>query len=159
MPLNSVIMKGQDTVNAKMAECFLTIKGNRYNFMQMISFEAKFEKNKIEVPLLGKTGNGNKAAGWKGTFSGKAHYNQSILRELLVEYKNTGMDTYFEVQVTNEDGVSRAGRQTIVFLDCNLNGGTLAKFDADGEYLDEDIEGTFEDFTMPERFTQLAGMV
>lgn len=158
MPLNNVIMKGQDAISAKMAECFITIRGNRYNFMQMIAFEAKFDKNKIEVPLLGKTGQGNKAAGWKGTFSGTAHYNQSIFRQLLVEYKNTGADVYFEIQVTNEDGVSRAGRQTMVFLDCNLDGGILAKFDADGEYLEEDIEGTFEDFTMPESFKLLSGM-
>ena len=30
----------------------------------------------------------------------------------------------------------------IVLLGCTTNGGTLAKFDADGEYLDEEIEGT-----------------
>jgi hypothetical protein len=52
--LNGVIMKGQDTISAKMAECFVTIGRNRYNFMQMISFEAKVDKNKVEVPLLGK---------------------------------------------------------------------------------------------------------
>lgn len=158
MPLNGVIMKGQDTVSAKMAECFVTIGRNRYNFMQMISFEAKFEKNKVEVPLLGKTANGNKAAGWKGTFSGSAHYNQSIMRKMLLDYKNTGVDTYFEIQVTNDDGVSKAGRQTVVFLGCNLDGGILSKFDADGEYLDEDISGTFEDFSMPESFKMLPGM-
>ena len=38
-----------------------------------------------------------------------------------------------------------------------MDGGTLAKFDADGEYLDEDINGTFEDFSMPETFAQLTG--
>ena len=90
--------------------------------------------------------------------SGTAHYNQSIFRELMLRYKNTGEDVYFEIQVTNEDPTSAAGRQTVVFIDCNINGGILAKFDADGEYLDEDIDGTFEDFTMPETFTLLDGM-
>lgn len=156
--LNNIIMRGKDAVSAKLAECFVTIEGNRYNFMQMINFEAKFEKNKLNVPILGKTGEGNKSAGWKGTFSATAHYNQSIFRELLLRYKNTGEDVYFEIQVTNEDPTSAAGRQTVVFIDCNINGGILAKFDADGEYLDEDIDGTFEDFTMPETFTLLDGM-
>lgn len=158
MALNNIIMRGKDAVSAKLAECFVTIEGNRYNFMQMINFEAKFEKNKLNVPILGKTGEGNKSAGWKGTFSATAHYNQSIFRELLLRYKNTGEDVYFEIQVTNEDPTSAAGRQTVVFIDCNINGGILAKFDADGEYLDEDIDGTFEDFTMPETFTLLDGM-
>lgn len=156
--LNNIIMRGKDAVSAKLAECFVTIEGNRYNFMQMINFEGKFEKNKLSVPILGKTGEGNKSAGWKGTFSATAHYNQSIFRELLLRYKNTGEDVYFEIQVTNEDPTSAAGRQTVVFIDCNINGGVLAKFDADGEYLDEDVDGTFEDFTMPETFTLLDGM-
>lgn len=157
--LNNIVMKGKDAISAKLAECFITIEGNRYNFMQMINFEAKFEKNKTEVPILGKTGVGNKATGWKGSGSATAHYNQSVLRTLLQRYKDTGEDIYFEIQVTNDDPTSAAGRQTIVFLDCNIDGGILAKFDADGEYLDEDIEFTFEDFKMPETFKLLDGMV
>lgn len=157
--INNVVMKGKDAISAKLAECFVTIEGNRYNFMQMINFEASFEKTKTEVPVLGKTGIGNKATGWKGTFSATAHYNQSIFRTLLQKYKDTGEDVYFEIQVTNDDPTSAAGRQTIVFMDCNTDGGILAKFDADGEYLDEDINGTFEDFKMPETFKLLDGMV
>jgi hypothetical protein len=156
--LNNVVMKGKDAISAKLAECFVTIEGNRYNFMQMINFEAKFEKNKSEVPILGKTGTGNKATGWKGTGSATAHYNQSLFRSLLLRYKDSGEDVYFEIQVTNDDPTSSAGRQTIVFVDCNTDGGILSKFDADGEYLDEDMDFTFEDFKMPETFTLLDGM-
>lgn len=157
--IENVTMRGRDALSAKLAECFLTIKGNRYNFMQMINLEATFEKTKAEVPVLGKTGTGNKATGWKGTASATAHYNQSIMRGLLLDYKDTGEDVYFEVQVTNEDPTSAAGRQTLVFMDCNTDGGILAKFDADGEYLDEEINFTFEDFKMPEQFALLAGML
>ena len=97
---NNVVMKAKDTLSAKLAECFITIGNNRYNFMQMINF-----------------------------------------------------------QVTNEDPTSSVGRQTVVFIDCNIDGGILAKFDADGEYLDEDCDGTFEDFKMPETFKLLDGML
>lgn len=157
--MNNIVMKAKDTVSAALAECFITIEGNRYNFMQMIDFEGKFDKTKTKVPILGKPGKGNKATGWEGTFSGTMHYNQSIMRELMVRYKNTGEDVYFEIQITNEDPTSSAGRQTITFIDCNIDGGILAKFDADGEYLDEEIEGTFEDFEMPETFDLLDGML
>ena len=40
-----------------------------------------------------------------------------------------------------------------------MDSGILAKFDADGEYLDEDMDFTFEDWEMPEKFAQLDGMV
>ena len=154
----NITMRGRDAISARLAECFVTVNGNRYNFMQMIDFEGKIDKTKMEVPILGKTGAGNKAAGWKGTFKGTAHYNQSIMRQMLIDYKNTGEDMYFEIQVTNEDPTAAVGRQTVIFMDCNLDGGVLAKFDADGEYLDEEISGTFEDFSMPERFAALEGM-
>lgn len=156
---NNIVMKAKDTISAALAECFITIESNRYNFMQMIDFEGKFEKTKTTVPILGKTGKGNKATGWEGTFSGTMHYNQSIMRQLMLRYKDTGEDVYFEIQITNEDPTSSAGRQTVTFIDCNIDGGILAKFDADADYLDEEIEGTFEDFEMPETFTLLDGML
>ena len=157
--MNNVTMKAKDTLSAKLAECFITIGSNRYNFMQMINFEANFEKTKSEVPILGKTGKGNKSTGWNGTFSATMHYNQSIIRQMLLDFKNTGKDTYFEIQVTNEDPSTSVGRQTVVFIDCNIDGGILAKFDADGEYLDEEVEGIFEDFKMPETFKLIDGML
>ena len=154
----NVTMKAKDAVSAKLAECFITVGKNRYNFMQMIDFEAKFERTKSEIPILGKTGNGNKSTGWKGTWSATIHYNTSVFREMMQKYKDTGEDIYFEIQVTNDDPTSAAGRQTMVFIDCLIDGGVLAKFDADGEYLDEEVEGTFEDFKMPEKFKNLKGM-
>ena len=157
--MSNISMKAKDAISAKLAECFVTIGDNRYNFMQMINFEAKFEKTKTEVPILGKTGSGNKSTGWKGTGSATCHYNTSIFRQMMLNFKDTGEDVYFEIQVTNDDPTSAAGRQTLVFIDCNIDGGILAKFDADGEYLDEDMDFTFEDFKMPESFKLLNGML
>ena len=157
--MGNVTMKAKDTLAAALAECFVTIGDRRYNFMQAINLEAKFEKNKTEVPILGKTGKGNKATGWKGTGSCTAHYNTSIFRQMMLDYKNTGKDVYFDIQITNEDKTSGAGRQTIILKDCNIDGGILAKFDADADYLDEDMDFTFEDFEMPEAFSNLEGFL
>ena len=153
------IMNGKDTVTASLAECFITIDGTRYNFMQAINLQASIEKTKTEVPILGKTGKGNKATGWKGTGSATFHYNTSIFRELLLKFKATGEDMYFDIQITNYDPTSAVGRQTTILKDVNIDGGLVAKFDADGEYLDEDMDFTFEDWEMPEKFNQLDGMV
>lgn len=156
---NNVVMKARDTIAAKLAECYITIGTRRYNFMQMKDMEVKVEKQKSSVPRLGAIMLGHKAYGMEGTFSGTAHYNQSVMRQLLVDYKNTGEDTYFEMQITNDDPTSAAGAQTVVLYDCNTDGGILAKFDADGEFLDEEMEGTFEDFSMPESFANLTGFL
>lgn len=154
----SNIMNAKDAVSASLAECFVTIDGNRYNFMQAIDLEANFEKQKAEVPILGKPGRGNKSTGWRGTGSATFHYNTSIFRELLYRYKNTGEDIYFDIQVTNQDPTSAVGRQTVILKGCNIDGGILTKFDADAEYLDETLDFTFEDFEIPEKFNMLPGM-
>lgn len=154
----SQIMHAKDSVSASLAECYVTIEDKRYNFMQAINLEASIEKNKVEVPILGKTGKGNKATGWSGSGSATFHYNTSIFRELLKRYKETGEDIYFDIQVTNEDSTSSVGRQTVILKDCNLDGGVIAKFDADEEYLEDEFEFTFEDFEIPEKFTMLSGM-
>lgn len=153
------IMNAKDSVSAALAECFVTIDGNRYNFMQAINLEATMEKNKTEVAILGKTGKGNKATGWQGTGSATFHYNTSIFRQVLKRFKETGEDIYFDIQVTNEDPTSSVGRQTVILKGCNLDSGIIVKFDADGETLDEEFDFTFEDWEMPEEFSLLPGMV
>lgn len=156
---DNVTMEAKDAITASLAECFITINSRRYNFMQAINLEAKFEKTKTEVPILGKTGKGNKATGWKGTGSAKFHYNTSVFRQMMMDYKESGQDTYFEIQITNEDPTSSVGRQTMILQGCNINGGILAKFDAEADYLDEDMDFTFEDFSMPESFANLTGFL
>jgi len=151
-------MNAKDAISGSLAECFVTVEGKRYNFMQAINLEASIEKNKVEVPVLGRTGKGNKANGWSGSGSATFHYNTSIFRELLLRYKNTGEDVYFDIQVTNEDPSSTVGRQTVILKDCNIDGGLLTKFDADADYLDEELEFTFEDFEIPELYKLLPGM-
>ncbi|MFC2475917.1 MAG: phage tail tube protein [Catonella sp.] len=155
----NITMKASDAISAKMAKVFVTINGSRYNLMNAINLEAKLDKTKTEVPILGQMGAGNKATGWKGTGSATFHYNTSIFREIAEKFKDTGEDTYFEIQITNEDPTSKAGRQTVVLIGCNIDSCILAKFDADGENLDEDMDFTFEDYKMPEKFNLLPGMV
>ncbi|MCI9337452.1 MAG: phage tail tube protein [Lachnospiraceae bacterium] len=157
--MNNVTMKAKDTIFAGLAECFITIGTRRYNFMQAINLEASFKKNKTKVPILGRTGKGNKASGWEGTGKATFHYNTSVFRQMMLQYKDTGEDVYFEIQISNEDATSSVGRQTMILMDCNIDGGVLAKFDADGEYLDEEMDFTFEDFRMPEAFQDLEGFL
>ena len=158
MATNVPVMNGKDAVSASLAECYATLDGTRYNLMQAINLEATMEKTKTEVPILGKTGKGNKATGWTGTGSATFHFNTSIFRKFMAKYKNTGEDFYFDIQITNEDPTASVGSQTIILKDCNVDSIILAKFDADGEYLDEEMSFTFEDWEMPTEFAELEGM-
>lgn len=151
-------MSAKDTISGSMAECYVTIEGKRHLMMQAINVEASIEKNKAKIPILGKTGKGNKSTGWEGKGSATFHYNTPIFREMLYKFKSTGQDLYFDMQITNDDPSSSSGRQTVILLDCNLDGGILAKFDADADYLDESLDFTFEDFEIPEQFKMTTSM-
>lgn len=157
--MNQSIMNAMDAVAGSLASAFITMAdGNRYCFMQLYKFESKVNVSTKEVARIGTTGKGNKPTGWTGSWNGTAHYNQSIFRKMLLEYKKTGIIPTFDIQVSNEDPTASVGRQTIILKGCLFKGGTLAKFDADAETLDEEIEGTFDDWDMPEQFSLIKGM-
>lgn len=151
-------MNAKDTVSAKLAECFVTIEGNRYLLFQAKNFEAKVSLEKKKVAVIGRTGTGNKTSSWSGTGSMTIYHNTEIFNDVIERYKNTGEDLYFDIQVTNEDPTSDAGRNTKIYKGCNLDGITLQSFDGDGDWLEQDVDFTFEDFESPEKFQILAGM-
>ena len=156
--MSNITMNAKDAISAKLAECFVTIENRRFLLMQGKDFEAKFEKTKKEINILGKTGSGNKSTGWKGTGKVTIYKNTSIFDELMERYKNTGEDVYFDIQVSNNDPTSAAGICTMIFKDCNVDAGVLASFDVDVDFLEQEINFTFEDFANPTKFTPLAGM-
>lgn len=127
--------------------------------MQAINLEANIEKTKTEVPILGQTGKGHKAVGWNGTGSATFHFNTSMFAKLLENYKNTGEDVYFDIQVTINDPTSAAGKYIVFLTSCNLDGGILTKFDADAEYLDCNLNFTFDNFSIYKEFERLDGMM
>lgn len=154
-------MAARNAVSAKMAECYVTIDGQRYNFMSAINVEVKFEKNKTEVPILGRMNRGHKATSSSITGSAEFHLNTSIWRELAYKFQERGEDVYFDMQITNEDiTASDIGRQTIILYDCNWDSLTLAAFDADSDdVLTESIDFTAERFEMPEKYTLMDGVM
>ncbi len=154
-------MQARNAVSAKMAECYITIEGKRYNFMSAINVEVTFEKNKTEVPILGRMTKGHKATSATITGSAEFHLNTSIWRELAYRFQQTGEDLYFDMQITNNDPTATdVGKQTIILYDCNFDSVTLAAFDADSDdSLTETIEFTAERFEMPVKFKMMAGVL
>lgn len=153
-------MHARNAPSAKMAECFVTIDGNRYNFMSAINVEVNFEKEKTKIPILGRMNRGNKSTGSQITGSGEFHKNTSIWNKIAYKFQETGEDVYFDMQITNEDPTTEIGRQTIILYDCNFDSVTLAAFDADSDdVLTESLEFTAERFEMPEEYTMMNGML
>lgn len=155
---DTTTMRARDAVSSKLATAYVKINGNRFLLFQAKSFEASFKKTKKEVAILGRTANGNKSSGWKGAFKLVIYHNTEIFNDMFEKYKDTGEDIYFDLQVTNDDKTSAAGRNTKIYKDCNLDDGVLQSFDAAGDLLEQSLNGTFEDFESPEKYKMLDGM-
>lgn len=151
-------MLAKDVVSSKMAMAYITVDGKRHKLFQAISLEAKLDKEKKEVPILGRMQKGNKVTSLKGSGKLKIYKNTPLFDEMVEKLANDGVDTYFDMQISNSDPTSDAGRRTITLIDCNIDSSTIANFDADGDWLTDDIDFTFEGFKIPENFKILDGM-
>lgn len=141
-------LKAGDTISGQEGTAFVTINGEVHEAFYIKSLEATIDKNKVEFKGLGRRGTQNKAAGWTGTGSMTIYYVTSIFRKLMIDYIKTGKDTYFDIQIINDDPSSSIGKQTVTLIDVNLDSVIIAKLDTESDILDEDSDFTFDDVEM-----------
>lgn len=151
----ALTMDSKYAVNAKLAECYVTLGGRRINFGQAINLEAHLEPQIQEVPILGRVNMGHKPSGATGTGSLTSYFNTSILVDIAHQYQETGVLPTVDIQVTNFDEATGLGRNTVILRDCYFESLLIAAFDAEGEFLQQDMDFTFERFDYPEKFTAL----
>jgi hypothetical protein len=147
-------MPFNDAPSAKLATCFVTRKDRRYAMLMAKDFEANMNVETKEVPTLGRIVKGVKATGaiikWKMT----VYKCTEVFDEIVEEYKNTGLMPTFDIQVSNDDPATSVGRTTKVYTDCIIDGDVLlSMFDADGDFIEQSIEGYAQDFSRPEKYT------
>lgn len=143
----------KDAVSGKAAEAYVKIDGRLEKVFYAKALEATIEKNKVDVPTLGRTNTPQRSAGWSGSGTLTLYYVTTTFRQLMRDYVKEGKDFWFDLQVTNEQPGSAAGRQTIVLKNCNLDSILAAKFDATSDdMLEEELPFTFEDYDVIEEF-------
>lgn len=152
------IIQIKDPIKASLAECYITIDGEQINCFNFINFEATAKKETTDVPRLGTARKSKRTTSISYEFSGEMYYTSSKFREMFLKFQNEGAETYFDILIANEDSESSAGRQSIICRDCLLDEITLAKFDADGDFLKESVSGSIDRFEMPETFNPLDGI-
>ena len=147
-------MPANDAPKTNMATAFVTINGRRLAMLMAKNFEANFNVETTEVPVLGRMIKGRKPTGGSIKFSMTIYKTTEEFDALIEKYKNTGRLDTFEIQVSSEDPASSSGRSTKVYNDCIIDGDVLlSMFDADGEFIEQTIEGYAMDFTRPEKYT------
>ena len=148
-------LNAPDTISGKEGRAYAKINGNNEELFMAKTIEANVEKNKSEIKAIGKRMTGHKTTGANGAGSMTLYYMTPLFRAMIKQWKETGVDVYFDMVVENDDQESSAGKQTTLLIGCNLDSVVLAKLDGDSDDpLDEDVDFTFEDFDILTPFTQ-----
>lgn len=149
----------QDALSGKQGKAFVTINGRTEELFYAKTVEATIEKNKVDVPVLGRTNTPQRTAGWKGTGTLTIYYVSSVFRQLMRDFIRNGTDFWFDLQIVNEQPGSSTGKQTVILKNCNLDSVIAAKFDATSDdMLDEELPFTFEDYDILDQFNTIQGV-
>lgn len=152
-------IKASDVISAKMATCYIEIDGQRYSAMNAKSFKAEYNLEKKDVPILGRMNTPKKVTGMSGTGNATFYDMSSRFKRAILNFQKTGKLPYFNVYVTNEDPQSGAGKQETIYKNCLFDKVVLASFDVSGEFLEQQLDFTFEDCEMPTEFNEVQGTV
>lgn len=149
-------LKSFDPISGKEGVAYAKINGNNEELFFAKTIEATVEKAKSEIKAIGRRMTGHKTTGMSGSGSMTLYYLTPLFRQMVKQYKDTGVDIYFDLVVENNDPSSSAGKQTTLLMDCNLDSVLLTKLDADiDDPLEEDADFTFEDYDILEEFTKI----
>ncbi|MNP39637.1 Phage-like element PBSX protein XkdM [compost metagenome] len=147
-----------DAISGKQAKAYATINGQVEELFYAKSLEATIEKNKVDVPVLGKTNTPQRSAGWNGSGTLTIYYVTSKFRQLMRTYIQTGQDFWFDLMIVNEQPGSSTGKQTTFLKGCNLDSVIAARFDATSDdMLDEELPFTFNDYDIKDQFNTITG--
>lgn len=142
-----------DAISGKMAKAYATINGRTEELFYAKSLEATIEKNKVDVPVLGRTNTPQRSAGWSGSGTLTVYYVTSTFRQLMRNYIQTGQDFWFDLMIVNEQPGSATGKQTTYLKGCNLDSVSAAQFDASSDdMLEEELPFTFSDYDIKDQF-------
>lgn len=153
--MGNTYFRADDAQSSKQAEFFCTIGTRRYSMLNAKNFEATASISLSDVKTLGRTITQKKPNGLEVKLKFTIYKCSPMFDNLIEEYKNTGVLPRFECQVTQEDKASKIGRDTKVYKDCIIDGDILlSMFDADGEFIEQDVEAYAMDFESPEKYTE-----
>lgn len=150
-------MKAADAISGKEGSLIATINGVVRVVAECKNITATITKNKQEFHALGYRGTQYKARGWTGSGTLTIHYASTDWAAQMISYANTGVDTYFNLLITNLDPTSSLGAQSILLTDCNLDEAEIAKLDVEADFLDQTMNFTFSGATVTAFFNPLVG--
>ena len=150
-----MVLQTGDVINSKDAMVTATINGRVIPLIECTKFEAKIEKNKEDVQVLGTHWKHHKVTSIEGTGSLEGYMISSMWLKYALPYINGGAELYFNITVDIEDKSSRTGKQTVQLTDVSLDDIPIADISADDSVLDFKSDLTFEGIQLINEFNDI----
>ena len=150
-----MVLQAGDVINSKDAMVTATINGRVIPLIECTDFEAKIEKNKEDVQVLGTHWKHHKVTSIEGTGTLEGYLISSMWLKYALPYINGGAELYFNITVDIEDKSSRTGKQTIQLTDVSLDDIPIADISADDSVLDWSSDLTFEGIQLINEFNDI----
>lgn len=146
-------LNGRDTISTKDAKVFVEMDGHVWPMIEATQIVAKLEKNKEDVQTLGSRWKHKKTTSVEGTGTLGGYVISSNWLKYALPYIKGEKDLYFTITMTIEDPTSRAGKQTVLLKDVNLDDIPVADFEANDGVMEWESDFTFEGIELVEPFT------
>ena len=102
---------------------------------------------------------GHKADTLVLAFSMTIYKCTEIFDDVIERFIRTGVMPTFTIQTSNDDQASTVGRSTKIYNECVLDGDVLlSMFNAEGDFIEQTIEGFCDSIARPEKYTNPAYM-
>lgn len=150
-----MVLQAGDVINSKDAMVTATINGRVIPLIECTDFEAKIEKNKEDVQVLGTHWKHHKVTSIEGTGTLEGYLISSMWIKYALPYINGGAELYFNITLDIEDKSSRTGKQTIQLTDVSLDDIPIADISADDSVLDWSSDLTFEGVQLINEFNDI----
>lgn len=133
----------RDALNGKAGRAFAGINGRNVEMFGLKKIQADAEFQESDFKVVGTNLVQKKTSGVTLTGSATIYYGTPEFLNMLKTYLKTGALPYFTIQITNDDGGSTIGTQTVVLYNVKLQKLPIAMLDADTEFLTMDISFSF----------------
>lgn len=144
-----------DVPSSRLATLYCHVGGHRYGMLNAKDFEAKANVSLADVPILGKTIKGKKPNGLEIKIKMTLYKCSDMFDKLVEEYKNTGVLPTFIAEVASADPATSIGMSTKNYYECIIDGDVLlSAFDADGDFIEQEIECYAMDYSSPNKYNE-----
>ena len=142
----------RDALNGKSGKAILTKDGRNHELFGAKKIQADAEFQESDFKVIRTTLVQKKTTGVTQTGTMTIYYGTPYFLEMQQEYRKTGRQPYYSMQIVNDDPSTSVGSQIVVLYNCKLSKVPIAMLDADAEMLEEEVGFSFTDVAVLKAF-------